>query len=820
MTTAKTPTDSGIHHIYCSDMSVRYVEDPKQTVSNHISFEVKRGEILAIMGPSGAGKSTLLKGLLGRAPFVTGEIRVNGKDQSGVGGLASMSHRVGLVPQRDVLVDELSMVENIRFFHKIAVDTSYTDVELEERITRSLACLGLVDEPEKNIKDRLTRKRIGDGSGVKSEISGGQAKRANIAMELVNDPDVLIIDEPTSGLSSHDSLELLEQLRLIADSGKIVIVIIHQPSSAIFQKFDRLLMLDGHGNGVRSGPRKDVVRWFESRALVGGHFGCASCGNDFPDLLLATIEVKKNALDGKSDWPTEAKAFAEQFPAYASAEPDSVVKGKSVLRPWQALLDIKALLHRHWLVKIRDRMSLVTTFVAPPLLGALFASVFRAAPEGANYAFASNALFAQLLFMLIVCTMFLGLVNSVVEVIKDRPILEREAARGLRMWAYYSTKYFALMFFGVIQVLLLSVVAFTLIDAPHLIVTNLALLLLVMAFSVAFGLLLSSVCDTATKAFNLVPLLLLPQIVLGGALLPYRDMGASLYLWEARDESRQPIVAKLMPASWAYELGMRMNFEAEREHAHTGINVALSSLQQIKAGGFLALQPQRSLRAEPFAFAGMGTPTLWTRLRGQNYGADALVLLLFTVSALVMGWAWAGAAYRSGQRPRRLAWTTSWGSAIVCVTAFSGLTDPLGAPGPMAGATAAAPAGYIVAPAPMPWPQAVRYCREHGSQVADLEITLAAYRANARVMGRDSYWTLERAPNAHAAAAPTMSPVARGAKHPATPDAATALHPGELVLAKLAGHSPSVLTSVFVRTLPKAYASSANPKMSKRFVCR
>lgn len=794
-----------IEHIYCRGMTVGYVQDgAKPPVSNHISFEVGKGEILAIMGPSGAGKSTLLRGLLGRAPYVTGEIRVNGEDMSASGGLSRMSHRVGLVPQTDVLVDELSMVENIRYFHRIAVDTPYSEHELDERIAKSLESLGLHDDPNEKDPDlRLTRKRIGDGSGTKNKISGGQAKRANIAMELVNDPDVLIIDEPTSGLSSHDSLELLQQLRAIADAGKIVMVIIHQPSSDIFKLIDRLLILDGCGNCVRSGPRDEVCNWIAKQKTSTTHckFGCDTCGNYFPENVLATIEAKRNPANGKPDWTAEAETFTAGFPDFGLRSNGSLqpVAGKSKLRPWQAWLDLWALFQRHALVKSRDKMSMAVTFLAPPLLGWLFATVFRASPEGADYTFANNTLFPQLLFMLIVCTMFLGLVNSAVEVIKDRPILEREAGRGLRMWAYYGTKFLTLMGFGVVQVALLAGVALGVVGGQHLFGVNFIVLLSVMAVSIAIGLLLSSWCDTPTKAFNLVPLILLPQIVLGGALLPYKDMGAGLYLWEARDVAKQPIVAKWMPASWAYELSMRSNFDVERGTVGKELNIALAGMRHIKPGGFLSTAPERRLVEQPLEQVGMSEPGVWSFLRGKSYGVDALVLALVASGSLVLGWVWVGGRYRLGGSGSALGYVVMalvGGAILLCYQRGSVLVSHNNSV-----SDGQTPWGYIVSPSPMLWSEALRYCKTRGSTVANLETSLTVVKSNRSTLSKNMYWVLEVPSGKKASSAPEFQ----------KPSGFDARAIGEL--------SDELLVPFSVIALTKAYTTSPSSKEPRWFIC-
>lgn len=210
-----------IEQVTIKNLSARYNKKQK-FISNDISFTIEAGEVMAIMGPSGSGKSTLLKAILGTIPLEKNKdiIYINGNDATQY-GLSIINHKVGYVPQDDVLIEELTIKENIRSFHTIAIDSDYSNIELDIKIDNILNELNL------NVKEQLGNKKI-------NQISGGQRKRVNIALELINEPDILIIDEPTSGLSSLDSLDLLQYLKNYAKSGKIVIIIIHQPSADIY----------------------------------------------------------------------------------------------------------------------------------------------------------------------------------------------------------------------------------------------------------------------------------------------------------------------------------------------------------------------------------------------------------------------------------------------------------------------------------------------------------------------------------------------------------------------------------------------------------
>jgi ABC-type multidrug transport system ATPase subunit len=724
--------------IACKNMCVAYQPisgpDPAtKAVSKHISFEVHAGEILAIMGPSGSGKSTLLRGLLGRAPHVTGQVWVNGQDCSGKGGLAKVSHRVGLVPQADVLVDELSMRENIQFFHTITVDSGLSDSEVAKRAGLELAAIGLKDDTSKPLHEQLTRKRVGDGSGRKSHISGGQAKRANIAMELVNDPDVLIIDEPTSGLSSHDSLELVKKLKEIALRGKIVMVIIHQPSSEVFQLFDRLLLLDGGGHCVRSGPRQEVVNWLHRYSPEAFH--CAACASSFPDRVMEVIE-KRTDPDPSSGrpryWAKESKSFSDTFtPQVLQEQP---LPGRPIVRPLQAWSDLSALFRRHLLVKNRDRFSTLLTYIAPPMLGLLFALVFSAAPPNQDYAFDQNGLFPQLVFMLIVCTLFLGMVSSAVEVIKDRPMLEREASRGLRMWAYFGTKFIAVMVFGTVQVALLTASALWMLQALHLWSTLFWVLWLVMALGVSTGLLVSVFSSTPTKAFNLVPLVLLPQIVLGGALLPFGDMGAGLYLWEEKREAHRPIVAALMPSSWAHQMAMRSVYQASVS-SNEPVNVAVADMRHIEPDAFMSLKQTWQLKAEPLD-PWVPAPNWWSAWYPEPYALDVMIVSAMTLMSLGIGWAWVGRPYRM-RRSDAIKRQLLTGMVLLGLPAAVLLAV---APVRSESSVVIPGVDFTFSPRPMDWTTTVQHCNGLKARVATLAEFLDVYRDQPDEFVLGDYW--------------------------------------------------------------------------------
>src|SRR6185295_3768448 len=125
-------------------------------------------------------------------------------------------------------------------------------------------------------------------------ISGGQRKRLNIALELIREPAVLFVDEPTSGLSSRDSENVMDLLKQLAISGKLVFVVIHQPSSDVFKMFDKLLILDMGGYPIYFGNPSDALIYFKTKANYADadEGECGTCGNINPEQIFTIIESK------------------------------------------------------------------------------------------------------------------------------------------------------------------------------------------------------------------------------------------------------------------------------------------------------------------------------------------------------------------------------------------------------------------------------------------------------------------------------------------------------------------------------------------------
>lgn len=229
--------------------TVATAKAPAKQILCKSSGLVKSGEFLAIMGPSGAGKTTLLS-------YISGKPQANLHQQSGEILLNKIpieklfyKAMIGFVPQQDIILESLTPREAFRFTAYFTINKS-ADI-IEKLVEQNLEELGLL-----GCADRLI------GGGLIRGISGGEKKRASIGTELIFNPSVLFLDEPTTGLDSFTALKLAELLKFLAKKkNRTIVATIHQPSSQIFDRFDKLLLLKG-GKTIYMGDAKEAVDYF------------------------------------------------------------------------------------------------------------------------------------------------------------------------------------------------------------------------------------------------------------------------------------------------------------------------------------------------------------------------------------------------------------------------------------------------------------------------------------------------------------------------------------------------------------------------------
>jgi ABC transport system ATP-binding/permease protein len=572
-----------IRHLEVRDLSLRFKTG--DVALDGISFAVTRGEMVCVMGASGSGKSTLLKAICGQGQPTTGAVLLNG--QSLYNNLETLRGYVAYVPQDDAFDEHLTILENLDYAAAIR-SPHLSAKDRRRRIDSKLIELGLSERRDSVI-----------GSSVKKYLSGGERKRLNIGLDMISSADVYLFDEPTSGLSSKDSEHVVEIIRSLSHN-KIVLVTIHTPTSKIFQMFNKAVLLDKGGRLVFFGTPQETLQYFataEHQQQFGTELGgCPSCGTTRPEFIFDVLEAPLRDLSGDIIYEENSKGqlvparryspdywrdkyesfrlFQEMRQISLKQEPPTVLPvpshKKEPTRWHDEWIRVHTILKRAFVSKLRNRTNVWTTIFEAPVLAALIGFVLRYA-ENSNYDFASAFHIPTYLFLALVVAMFLGLTNSCDDIINDRTILERERNLNIHLPYYVLSKFFTLSLFAIIQSVLFLLIGDAILEIRGMFWPYLWFMGTTAVSGVAGGLMISSLVNDAKTAANIVPLVLIPQIILGGALIKYEEMNRNLdFLYvltrdraaeaQQRTDDRMkpkdvevPFICQFIPMRWSYE---------------------------------------------------------------------------------------------------------------------------------------------------------------------------------------------------------------------------------------------------------------------------
>ncbi|TXI67859.1 MAG: ATP-binding cassette domain-containing protein [Cyclobacteriaceae bacterium] len=500
------------------------------------------GKLIGIMGASGAGKTTLLNILAGLEKPSKGQIKINGFDihteKRKVEGV------IGYVSQDDLLIEELTVYQNLYYNARLCF-ANLNETEIDFRVMKVLEDLGL-DQ----------RKDLKVGSVLDKKISGGQRKRLNIALELVRQPAILFLDEPTSGLSSRDSENVIDLLKELSLKGKLIFVVIHQPSSDIYKMFDKMLIMDTGGYPAFYGNPVEAVTYFKKAThQVDSNRGqCEVCGNVNPEQIFNIIEAK--VVDEYGQPTSKRKITPAQWYEMYSLIPRSpkVEEVREIpprnLRIPSRIIQTFIFATRDFLAKLSNRQYLLINLLEAPLLAVLLAFVirYRSAPDGSEYLFRYNENFPAFMLMAIIVALFMGLTVSAEEIIRDRKILKRESFLNLSWSSYLFSKLSILFLLSAVQTLTFIVIGNWILEIHGMTWAFWLILFTTSCFANVLGLNISSAFNSAVTVYVLIPLLLIPQMILSGLLFDFDKLNHLL-----STKGKVPLVADLMTSRWAYE---------------------------------------------------------------------------------------------------------------------------------------------------------------------------------------------------------------------------------------------------------------------------
>ncbi len=503
---------------------------------HNFSFDLRSGQLVAIMGGSGVGKSTLLGLLNGNLTPQSGTVEINGYSINHT----AVKDLIGFVPQDDLLIEELTVYQNLWYTSRLCF-SDMSDEEIERRIDSVLSDLGL-----------LAVKNLMVGSPLKKTISGGQRKRLNIALELIREPAVLFLDEPTSGLSSSDSEKVVNLLKEQTFRGRLIVVNIHQPSSDIYKLFDRLWLLDKGGYPVYDGNPIEAITYFKSAAFYADaeRSTCETCGNVNPEIVLNIIEEKvvddKGALtDKRRVSPQEWNhAYEESRGDFSAPKVLSLPENKQH-KP-SLLSQFSIFLQRNIKTKLANRQYLLIALLEPPLLALIVAFLTHYVGDD-GYSLMYNKNLVSYIFMAVIVATFLGMSVSAEEIIRDKALLKRERFLRLSRASYLWSKIVFLFALSLVQTALFILVGNSILGIHHLFTSWWAILFAAAFLANLTGLFLSQTLSSIVAIYISIPLLLIPQILLCGLVVKFDDLNTKF------DNNLVPIIGDFIPSRWAFE---------------------------------------------------------------------------------------------------------------------------------------------------------------------------------------------------------------------------------------------------------------------------
>ena len=534
----------------------------RKKVLSNVSTEVFPGRLTAWMGPSGGGKSTLISvaaGLVNKKDLLDGSmIRVNGEE----GGVPR--RLLGIVHQDELLLSNLTVEETIFFSARLKTPAGVSTTEVHKIVERTMKDLGLL-----SVRDSL----IGNGAtGGRRGISGGERKRVSVATELVIRPSVLFLDEPTSGLDATSAQSLVETLKMLANNGHSVVLVIHQPRTAIFNLFDRLLLLS-QGRVVYDGDSTDARQYLES---------CQGVGELPPETGIADWMMDSIAQDEASEVDTdndqqesegetnhndddeEEEEEDDDDPGTKSISGPSMDVGGSLPDLWTAsvsgrrsgddgkenalpgdrrlsLLELEmtekyqssvgtqlSLLMSRTLKQHRgERITAVAAVVT--IAYTFFTSLFWwQIPDDTNFVFERNSL----MFFILIAQANYVVVGSITTFQRERPLLRRERAKKLyQVFPYFVAKTLSDMTNNVLLPCAYGAVTYWATGlrptAVHFVRFMLALYLS-LSTAQSMGLFLSIAIPSLQVSLLLAPAVTLFFMILGGFYIPVNNINVAV----------------------------------------------------------------------------------------------------------------------------------------------------------------------------------------------------------------------------------------------------------------------------------------------------
>jgi ABC-type multidrug transport system ATPase subunit len=459
--------------------------DGGRTILRDVSLTVHPGQLVALAGASGSGKTTLLEALAGVRPAAQGTVAYGGVDY--YAHLASFRSVLGFVPQDDIIHRELPVRRTLRYAARLRLPAGTTPAAADAAVDEVLEVLDLTARADVPV----------------GRLSGGERKRASIAVELLTRPRLFFLDEPTSGLDPAMAADFVGHLRRIADRGTTVVFTTHNPSDVT--PCDQVVFLAHEGHLAFVGSPDDACSHFGTRGIEQIYQRLA--GEDGPP-----VWTEPAPIDPPSDRTAEEAV---------EARPVIDVRVGAVRQWW-------LLIRRNIAILASNRLTMAILVGSPVAVLLMIVVLFR--PHAFDSVDPSPSATAMILFWLAFGGFFFGLTYGLLQICTEMAILRRERFVGLRVGSYLMAKLAVLLpLLAVVDAAMLAVLRATdrLPSAGwptygSLFVT----LLLSSAAALTLGLLASAAVSEPAQATMALPMLCFPQVLFSGAILPVPIMAA------------------------------------------------------------------------------------------------------------------------------------------------------------------------------------------------------------------------------------------------------------------------------------------------------
>lgn len=437
-----------------------------------LTVDIEKSTFVALMGPSGCGKSTLLKCLNGDNPATSGEVLIHGL--SLVKNFNLVKKKIGYVPQDDIIHRELSVYKTLYMAAKLRLPDDTTNAEIDNRINKVIKDLKLDQDAHTDIR------KVKVGS-----LSGGQRKRVSIAVELLTEPTILFLDEPTSPLDPETIESFLQSLRELSKRGTTIIMVTHKPEDLNY--VDQVIFLGVQGHIVYQGEASKLTQ----------HFGAQNI-----------VEVYAQMSD-----PQRVKAKYQKPSGQWIEKPQNSDLKRD--KPDSLLLQLFWLTNRYFKIKLNDRENLILLLAQPIIISALVCLVFKQFQLG-------------VLFLVAISAIWFGVSNAAKEIVGELSVYKRERMFNLNLHTYIFSKWIVLSLIALIQTLIFTAIIYVNFKAQaqegfeEIYLRGFAeswlFMFLVSASATLTGLFLSSWFSTTEKVMTVVPIALMPQIMLAGVM--------------------------------------------------------------------------------------------------------------------------------------------------------------------------------------------------------------------------------------------------------------------------------------------------------------